>query len=146
MLILVSILLLSISISFAKGDKDKISKKEFWNTLSGTWVNTEYLGTWEYYEQKLIVYPDGKFEYFPLTTDTDPSRQGYFFTLTEVWIDSKGVMWYKGISKVQLSHYELGKISASGDTWECIADSVHEPTEWDTSKSRYEIDEIRYCQ
>jgi hypothetical protein len=140
-----SIFLLSVTFLFTGGAKDKISKKDFWNDFSGTWVNTEYLGTWEFYEQKLIVYPDGKFEYYPLTTDTDPSREAYF-TLTEAWVDSEGVIWYKGIVKGPGTFYELGKISDSGNTWEWIADGVEKPTEWDTTKTRYEDYGIRYRQ
>ena len=130
---------------FAEDVKDKISKKDFWNTLSGTWVNTDYLGTWEFYEQKLIVYPDGKFEYYPMTTDTDPSRPAYF-TLSEAWIDSEGVIWHKGIYKGPQSFYWLGKISESGNTWEIIADGINNPIEWDTTKTRYQEYEIRYRQ
>jgi beta-lactamase regulating signal transducer with metallopeptidase domain len=130
---------------FAEDEKDNISKKDFWNALSGIWLNTEYLGTWEFYEQKLIVYPDGKFEYYPFTTDTDPSRKAYF-TLTEAWIDSEGVMWHKGIYKGPQTFYVLGKINKSGNTWEVIVDGVNNPTEWDTSKTLYEEYEIRYRQ
>jgi hypothetical protein len=101
MLIFLSIFLLSVNLSFAGGDNDKISKKDFWNALSGTWINTDYLGTWTFYEQKLIVYPDGKY---------------------------------------------LGKISDSGNTWEAISDGVNEPTEWDTSKTRYMGYHIRHRQ
>ena len=144
MLVLVIIISVLLALLFING-KDKISKKDFWNDFSGTWVNTDYLGTWEYYEQKLIVYPGGKFEYYPMTTDTDPSR-GAHFTLTEAWIDSEGVMWYRGIYKGPLMFYLLGKISESRETWEIIADGINNPTEWDTSKTRYEFYEIRYRQ
>ena len=130
---------------FAEDTKNRISRKEFWNALSGTWVNIDYLGTWEFYEQKLIVYPDGKFEYFPFTTDTEPSRQAQF-SLTEAWIDSDGFMWHRGIYKGPLTFYVLGKISDSGNTWEVIVDGVNDPTEWDTSKTKYEEYEVRYRQ
>lgn len=146
MFLFMSIFLLSVTFSFAGGAKDKISEKDFWNALSGTWVNTEYTGKWRYYEQKLIVYPDGKYEYYPLTTDTNPSRQGYYFTFTEAWIDSEGVIWYKGEFQGRGTFYVLGKISESGNTWESIADGVEKPTEWDTTKTRYEEYGIRYRQ
>ena len=79
-LIIMSIFLLTVTFSFAGSENGKISKKDCWKALSGTWVNEDYLGTWMYYEQKLIIYPDGKHEYYPLTTDTNPTRQGYFLT------------------------------------------------------------------
>jgi beta-lactamase regulating signal transducer with metallopeptidase domain len=130
---------------FAEDVKDNISKKDFWTALSGTWVNTDYLGTWEFYEQKLIVYPDGKFEYYPFTTDTVPTRQAHF-TLTEAWVDPEGVMWHKGIYKGPLQFYVLGKIDKSRNTWEIVADGIDNPTEWDTSKTRYQEYEIRHRQ
>ncbi len=145
-LILISIFLFSVTFIFAASDKDKISKKDCWNALSGTWVNTEYLGTWPWQEQKVIVYPDGKFGYYPLTTDTNPIREGNYFTLTEAWIDSEGVIWYKAIFKGPGTWYVLGKISESVNTWEWIADGINKPTEWDTTKTRYEEYEIRYRQ
>ena len=143
-LILVSIFLLSVTFSFAGGE-DKISKKVFWNAMSGTWVNTDYLGNTPWYEQKLIIHTDGKFGYYPLTTDTNPIREGYYFTLTEAWIDSEGITWYKAIRKEPGGDFhELGKISDSGNRWEFIADAHNEPTEWDTTITRYEWYEIRY--
>jgi hypothetical protein len=55
-------------------------------------------------------------------------------------------MWHKGIYEGALPLYVLGKISGSGNTWEIIMDGINNPTEWDTSKTRYEEYEIRYRQ
>ena len=82
-LILMSIFLLSVTFTFA-GSKDKLSKKDCWNALSGTWVNTEFTGEWPFFEQKLIVYPDGKLEYYPLTTDTIPTRELNNLTIDDI--------------------------------------------------------------
>ena len=68
---------------FAEDVKKKISEKDFWTALSDTWVNTEYLGTYPWFEQKLIVNPDGKWECYRLITDKNPYRQGYYFTVTD---------------------------------------------------------------
>ena len=38
----------------------------------------------------------------------------------------------------------LGKLSDSGNTLEWIGDGIEEPTEWDTSKTRYVYYDIRY--
>jgi hypothetical protein len=147
----VSILILILAVlivvgSCATGKKAQMAEEDLFKKLSGTWVNTEYLGTWEFYEQKLVVYPDGKHEYYPLTTDTNPTRQGYFLTITEAWTDSAGVIWYKAIFKGPGTFYVLGKISDSGNTWEWISDGIEKPTEWDTTKTRYEDYGIRYRQ
>ena len=144
-MILIGIFLLSATFLFA-GGKDKISKREFWRTISGTWLNTDYLGTYRFAEQKLIIYPDGKHEYYPMTTDTVPTRKGYFLTVDEVWLDSDGTIWYNGIREEHPVTYELGRISESGNTWEYIGDGIVTPTDWDTSRTRYEINEIRYRQ
>ena len=81
-----------------------------------------------WFEQKLIVYPDGKFEYYPLITDTDPSRQGYYLTITEAWIDSEGVVWGKSRGVMR---YQLNKISDSGNTWEFCERTDKYPTNMD---------------
>ncbi len=146
MLIFIIIFLLSISFIFAEADKKKISEKDFWNALSGTWVNTEYLGTYPWYEQKLIVHPDGKWECYPLTTDTNPSRQGYYLTITEAWIDSEGILWGKSILKAGVTRYQLHKISGFGNTWEICEGSDAYPIEMDNSFTRYNYYSIRYRQ
>jgi hypothetical protein len=145
MLILMSIFLLSVIFAFA-GGKDRISKKDCWNALSGTWVNTEYLGTWDWYEQKVIIYPDGKFENYPLITDKIPKREGYYITITETWIDSEGVIWYKAKRTIPYELYDLGMINESGNSWEFISNPDTYPTEWDTSATRYPKYFHYYCQ
>jgi hypothetical protein len=102
MLILVVVVLIVVGNCATR--RKAISEKDFWNAFSGTWVKTEYLGSGDlFFEQKWIVYPDGKFEFYPLTTDTNPSRQGYYFTITEKWIDSDGIIWYKSIMQAGIS-------------------------------------------
>ena len=103
---------------FADDVKKRIYEKDFWNALSGTWVNTEYLGTYAWFEQKVIICPDGKWECFTLKTDANPSRQGYYLTVTEAWIDSEGVVWCKSTEQESTTRYQLHKISDSGKTWE----------------------------
>ena len=133
---------------FAEDGAKRISEKEFWNTISGVWVNTHhYSGNVPFQEQKWIIHTDGKFGFYPLTTDTDPKREIYpFIFFTRAWIDSEGVVWFKGIIREPYTFYTLGRITDSGNTWEWIGDSINNPTEWDTSKTRYENYEIRYRQ
>ena len=131
---------------FADDVKKKISEKDFWNALSGTWVNTEYLGKWPWFEQKLTVNTDGKLECYPLITDTSPSRQGYYCDLTEAWIDSEGVIWCKSTTEASVTIYFLSKISDSGNTWEMCGGPDTYPTEIDRSYTRYQYYYIRYRQ
>jgi beta-lactamase regulating signal transducer with metallopeptidase domain len=132
---------------YAEDGAKRISEKEFWNTFSGVWVNTEhYLGIERWQPQKLIIHTDGKFGYYLLTTDTDPVMVLHPFDFTKAWIDSEGVVWYKGILKEPYTIYILGRITDSGNTLELIGDGINNPTEWDTSKVRYSEYEIRYRQ
>jgi beta-lactamase regulating signal transducer with metallopeptidase domain len=130
---------------FADDLKKKISEKDFWNAVSGTWVNTEYLGTYSWFEQKIIIYPDGKWECYQLTTDTDPSRQGYYFSVTETWTDSEGVIWCKTTENIGATVYQLHKISDSGNAWETVSDPDTYPTDVDKSL-RTSMYFIRYRQ
>jgi hypothetical protein len=127
-IVLLLILLFSITFLFAENGKKEISVKDFWDALSGTWVNTKFPGKLRWFEQKLIVYPDGKFEYYPLITDKNPSRQGYYLIITEAWIDSEGVMWGKSRGVMR---YQLNKISESGNTWEFCECTDKYPTNMD---------------
>jgi beta-lactamase regulating signal transducer with metallopeptidase domain len=130
---------------FAEDVKKKISKKDFWNAVSGTWVNTEYLGTYAWFEQKWIVYSDGKWECYTLTTDTNPSRKGYYLTITEAWTDSEGVIWGKSTEEIGATRYQLHKISDSGNTWEISDCPDAHPTEMDKFDTR-SMYYIRYRQ
>ena len=130
---------------FAEDVKKRISENDFWNALSGTWVNTEYLGTYAWFEQKVIVCPDGKWECYQLTTDKNPYRQGYYLTVTEAWTDSEGIIWCKTTEEIGDTRYQLHKISDSGNIWETLCDPDTYPAEMDKTlrKSLYYI---RYRQ
>ncbi len=133
---------------FAEDGAKSISEQEFWDTISGVWINTHhYSGNVPFQEQKVIIHSDGKFGFYPLITDTVPVREiNTFIFLTQAWIDSEGFVWFKGTLKDPYTFYLLGRITDSGNTWEWIGDSINNPTEWDTSKVRYEHYEIRYRQ
>jgi beta-lactamase regulating signal transducer with metallopeptidase domain len=120
-----------------------ISENELWNTVSGTWVNKEYTGI-RRFEQKVIVYPDGKFECYPKLNDTNPSRLDYYHRITKSWIDSEGVIWYNFIDYIKaadspdlMKTYGLGMINESRSRWEYIMGHQSYPTEIDTTSSRY---------
>jgi beta-lactamase regulating signal transducer with metallopeptidase domain len=135
LLLLVPILV--INPVFAEDMTKKVSERDFWKALSGTWVNTEYLGTYAWFEQKVIIYPDGKWECYHLTTDTNPSRQGYYLTITEAWTDSEGVMWAKSTEEAGATRYQLSRVSESGNTWEFCDGPDTYPTEVDKSLAHY---------
>jgi len=135
---------------FADDVKKKISEKEFWNAVSGTWVNTKYFGNEPGWEQKVIIYPDGKTECYQLATDTHPWRQGYYGTIqgyygtiTETWTDSEGVIWCKSTMEAGATRYQLNKIS--GNTWEFCDGPDTYPNEVDISLANY-MYVIRYRQ
>jgi beta-lactamase regulating signal transducer with metallopeptidase domain len=130
---------------FAEDVKKRISEKDFWNALSGTWVNTEYLGTYAWFEQKVRVCPDGKWECYHLITDTNPSRQGYYLTVTETWTDSEGVIWCKTTEEAGATRYQLHKISDSGNIWEVCDGPDTYPAEVDKTLPNY-MYIIRYRQ
>ena len=92
-----------------------------------------------------MIYPDGKFEFYLLTTDTNPNRQGYYLTITEVWTDSEGIIWCKTTEEIGDTRYQLHKISDSGNIWETLCDPDTYPAEMDKTlrKSLYYI---RYRQ
>ena len=130
---------------FAEDVKKKISEKDLWNSLSGTWVNTEYIGAYAWFEQKVIIRPDGKWECYQLTTDTNPSRQGYYLTVTETWTDSDGNVWCKTTEEIGDTRYQLHKISDSGNTWEFLDAPDTYPSEMDKYNGNY-MYYIRYRQ
>ena len=48
-LIFVIVVLIIVG-SCATGKKASVTERDLFKELSGTWVNTDYLGNWEYYE------------------------------------------------------------------------------------------------
>jgi hypothetical protein len=118
----------SVSLSFAGGENGRILKTDCWKALSGTR---------DWYEQKVKIYPDGKFEYYPLITDAEPIREGYFIAIAETWVDSEGIIWYNTKRTIFYVLYDLGTVGESGKKCEFISNPDTYPTEWDTSVSRY---------
>ena len=106
-------------------ERKAISEHDLFKTLSGTWVNTEY----EYKggmgpPQKIVIFPDGRFEFYNEATHDIPSVAGRALIM-ERWIDSKGDIWYKSRAEVyNTTQYEIGKISDSGNTREIIVSSM----------------------
>ena len=70
-------------------------------------------------------------------TDKEPQLVSYSLTITKVWTDSEGIIWYNAERKDPHLYYELGRISESGNRWEFICDGDTYPTEWDTTLTRY---------
>jgi beta-lactamase regulating signal transducer with metallopeptidase domain len=116
--------------------KKAISTEDLLNALSGTWVNAEY----EYKgdsgpHQKIVIYPDGKYEFYGLVSHDTPGGKGTF-SIMDRWTDSKGTIWYRCRGRdlcLKGTFYEVGKISDSGKYREIIV-SASEITidEWDS--------------
>jgi hypothetical protein len=75
--------------------KSGIRTSDFWNALSGKWINKGYTGNKTWYEQLIVVHPNRNLQLYSRTTSRRPLRGGHFLAIDEVWIDSEGVMWYK---------------------------------------------------
>jgi hypothetical protein len=125
-----------------------ISEYDLFKTLSGTWVNTEY----EYKggqgpPQKIVFFPDGRFEFYNKATYDTPSIVGRALIM-EGWIDSKGNIWYKNRTEVyNASVYEIGKISNSGNTREIIVSGIYLTIEdWNPDNPKKGIYGIYYRQ
>ena len=139
----VSILILVLAVlivsdGYAKRRK-AISEEDFFVAFSGTWVNTEYMGDYGT-PQKMIRFPNGTWEDYYKLTDNKPDCYGKY-TITDMWTDSKGNIWYKAHWECLAHGHEenvYGKIYDSGNTLEYLSvkgDRVIE--DWDTESFLY---------
>jgi hypothetical protein len=118
--------------------KKAISEEDFFETWSGTWINTDYGGD---KVKKIITRPDGTREFFGLLTSTMVMGKDKI-TILDQWVDSKGTIWYRGhwefILPTDTKGYEMGKISDSGNTLERIFASEDYPIEeWEPDRFEY---------
>jgi hypothetical protein len=139
----VSILILVLAVLIAIGScattKKAISEEDFFETWSGTWINTDYGGG--DLHQKVISHPDGTLEFFGKLTSTTAVYKEKI-TILEQWVDSKGTIWYRGhwehLILLSSKGYVMGKISDSGNTWEYISAGEDYPIEeWEPDKFEY---------
>jgi hypothetical protein len=147
---LVSILILVLAVLIIAGScatrRKAIAEEDFFQAWSGTWINTDYGGGDT--GQKIINRPDGTQEIYNMSTSTTVSHQ-HKYTITDMWIDSKGDIWYTSNWK-DLFHgttgNEMGKINDSGNTWEYLsAGEEHPIEEWEPDRFEY-IYKIYYRQ
>ena len=130
MLILVIILLLLFSLSFA-GDKITIED------TYGTWINSDYNEV--YKPAKSIYHSDGTYELYSKVTDTKPAVTGKN-TITDSWYDKEGNLLIKNIwVEVGSTGYGIIKCSDSGKVWEHVEISGDFPTEMDENHTQYHI-------
>jgi hypothetical protein len=142
---LILVLAVLIAIDSCATRKKAISKTDFLEAYSGTWINKDYLGGGGN-PQKVVHFPDGKWEGYPLVTSDQRYCHGND-TIIELWTDSKGDIWYTA-SRVCHAHvtefFIMGKISDSGNTLETLFGS--KPIEeWDIDNPWYSY-AIRYRQ
>ena len=140
---LVSILLLVLAVMVIAGGcatrKKVISEEDFFVAFSGTWVNTDYVGDYGT-PQKMIRFPDGTWEGYLKLTKAYYACYGKH-TITDMWTDSKGNIWYRARWEC-LAHKnegnEYGKINDSGNTLEYLSvkgDRIIE--DWDPESFHY---------
>ena len=138
-LIFIPVMAVLVMIGSCATKRKAISEEDFFQTWSGTWINTELKGATGF-EQKIITYPDGTWKNYTLATDTSRQCEG-INTFSVMETDSEGNIWY--ISKRKcLAHgsetFQTGKISDSGNTLEYI---LHYQAlaieEWDPEDIRY---------
>ena len=140
---IVSILILVLAVLIIVGScatkRKVVSEEDFLEAWSGTWINTDYGGG--SLPQKKINYPDGTCEMFGQLTSTTVGYKEKI-TILEQWVDSKGTIWYRGHWESLILYttkgYVMGKISDSGNTWECIFTSESYPIEeWEPDNFEY---------
>ena len=138
-----SVILISVVLVFIGScatTRKAISEENFFETWSGTWVNTEYSGFHDRF-QKRISYPDGTWEFYRTISNTRPFEK-FESTIIDKWIDPKGDILYKSqwesLTFYGILGYEMGKISNSGHTLELIFSFGDEPIEeWEPDYYRY---------
>jgi len=118
-----------------------VSQEDFFEVYSGTWINMdyEYTGGTDN-PQKLVRHPDGSYEDYALALHDQPRWYGKD-TITDIWRDSKGDIWYRGswaVDTFNAEGYFMGRISDSGNTCETILSSWGEPIEeWAPENIKY---------
>jgi hypothetical protein len=98
--------------------------------------------------QKMIRFPDGTWEDYLKLTNADYACYGKH-TITEIWTDSKGNIWYRARWEC-LAHKnegnEYGKIDGSGNTLEYLSVKGNRIIEdWDPKSFHYNY-RIYYLQ
>ena len=132
---------LVLLISCATGKKAYVAREN--EEIYGTWVNTSYGTTKDFFPQKRIINPDGTLEEYGGMADIAHFPGKY--TIIDKWTDSEGNIWYKLITEYggktygAKPFYELHKISNSGLTWEFVSSTEAYPTEIDPDHPMYFI-------
>jgi len=133
------ILAVFIIIGSCATKRKAVSDEDFFEVWNGTWINTDYGGG--SLHQKIINHPDGTQEFFGQLTSTTARIKGKI-TILDQWVDSKGIIWYRGhwemFPPLSSKGYQMGKISDSGNTREYIWASEDYPLEeWEPDKFEY---------
>ena len=121
--ILISISVVAVLIGGCSTTKKSLSKEDFFKTWSGTWVNTDVPGN-ALTPQKIVTHPDGTVDGYS-AAENQTIAGTFTFTLLERWVDSDGNTCFKAQKTTvfdgsEMTAYEYGKISDSGDTYELI--------------------------
>jgi hypothetical protein len=88
--------------------------------IYGTWVNSEYAGTYWKDAQKLVFSTWGRLQTFMKLADEKPLSEGTFI-LVEKWLDPEGNTWYKEFWQFyQAKGFSTVKISKDNNTMEGV--------------------------
>ena len=134
---------LIIAGSCATGKKAYVAQKD--EELFGTWINPDYDVT--SIDAKITYGPDGVLQVYH-STPTKRVQWRAKYTITDKWIDAKGIIWYKwfvneikegAISTPDTEGYCcLGKISDSGRKLELSGSRYDYPTEVNPDSLKYD--------
>jgi hypothetical protein len=112
--------------------------------IHGTWINMEYnksIHNPDYdFNQKVILYPDGRFESFNITSNPKADYKAVY-KVEEKWIDKEDNIWYKYRLTEKSWDYPdtfyLSKISNSGKVQEYQYELEIYPKKIDPSRLAY---------
>jgi GH43 family beta-xylosidase len=106
--------------------KKEISMEEAIDSVSGTWINEEYVTSMK--DAKLVFNSNGTIASFYLTNQSNPNASADL-TIEDTWIDSKGNIWFKALMEPRgfSPYFCLFRISDSGKTLEYMYSSIDYP-------------------
>jgi len=136
-----ALILMAAALIVSCAKKPYVAKED--EEIYGTWVNTSYGTTKDFFSQKRIYKPDGTLEEYGGMADI--AHLAYKYTIIDKWTDSEGNIWYKLITEYgdktygSRPAYELRKISNSALTLEFVFSMDNYPTEIDPNHRYYFI-------
>ena len=126
-----SYLVLLLALSGCATAGKSYPKEELMEKLSGKWKNTEYDRSTT--PARRIIDPQGNFRQYDKTYQDVDERTGEF-TVTKVWSDSEGLVWFRDkiyYHDSDTTVYELSKLDLNKMDWSLLWSEEKFPAEWD---------------